>query len=412
MGWPDSVIWWHCYPLGFLGAERSAIDAVEHRLPRLENWLDYVLELGANGLLLAPVFASRTHGYDTVDHFRIDPRLGDEEDFAKLVQAARGRGIRVLLDGVFNHLSQDHELVRAAVQGGRGSEAGAWIRWVEDYPRGFEGNLDLVELNLEHPPVQDYVVDVMTHWLHKGVDGWRLDAAYAAGPDAWRPIVDRVRAAYPECWILAEVIHGDYVGFVARSGVDSVTEYELWKAVWSSLNDTNLHELAWTLSRHAEFSAAFRPLTFVGNHDTSRIATRLDDPRNLPLATALLMLLPGVPSIYAGDEQGFTGEKTDGPTGDDAVRPPFPEHPSGLAGFGRGTFELHQRLISVRRNHPWLTSADVSVREVTNETVAIDLAGPADRLTLGLNLSDAPVELPGPDGPLRVDAHGWAISGD
>jgi len=255
MGWVDTVIWWHCYPLRFVDAEPEAVEVVEHRLWRLTNWLDYVVGLGANGMLLAPVFASRSHGYDTLDHYRIDPRLGDEADFGELVWKAKERGVRLLLDGVFNHVSAEHEIVARALAGGPASEAGGWIRWVGEYPRGFEGNLDLVELNLANPAVQDYVVGVMNHWLDRGVDGWRLDAAYAAGPDAWRPILERVRQAHPDAWILAEVIHGDYVDFAARSGVDSVTEYELWKSTWSSLNDHNFHELAWTLTRHAQFAS-------------------------------------------------------------------------------------------------------------------------------------------------------------
>ena len=407
--WADSVIWWHCYPLRFVDAEPVAIDHVEHRLGRLANWLDYVVQLGANGMLLAPVFASRTHGYDTLDHFRIDPRLGDEADFDDLVRGAARRGVRLLLDGVFNHVSHEHPIVRRALVEGPGSDAGAWIRWVGEYPRGFEGNLDLVELDLMHPAVQDYVVAVMTHWLDRGADGWRLDAAYAPGADAWAPIIERVRAVHPDCWILAEVIHGDYADFAVRSGVDSITQYELWKAIWSSLNDHNLHELAWTLSRHAEFTRAFRPLVFVGNHDTTRIATKLADQRHLALASALLLLLPGVPAIYAGDEQGFTGEKTDGPAGDDAVRPPFPADPSGLAPFGGATLGLHRHLIHLRRSHPWLASATLSVREVSNQIIAIDLIGDAGRLTLALNLTDAPVELAGVHGTVRVDPHGWAL---
>ncbi|MCA0294753.1 MAG: DUF3459 domain-containing protein [Actinobacteria bacterium] len=410
MGWADSVIWWHCYPLRFVDAERTAVDTVEHRLWRVANWLDYLVELGANGLLMAPVFASTSHGYDTLDHYRIDPRLGDDADFDDLVALAKERGVRLLLDGVFNHVSQNHEIVRKALAGGPGSADGAWIRWVGEYPRGFEGNLDLVELDLANPAVQDYVVGVMTHWLDRGADGWRLDAAYAAGPDAWRPIVDRVKAAHPDCWLLAEVIHGEYADFVARSGVDSVTQYELWKATWSSLNDHNFHELAWTLTRHAEFAQTYRPATFIGNHDTTRIATKLADERSLPLATALLLLLPGVPTVYAGDEQGFTGEKTDGPTGDDAVRPPFPEEPSALAGFGRPVFALHQRLIHLRRTHPWLVSAALTVNTTTDDTIAIDLVGNGGRLTLALNASDQPAELAGVNGPVHVDPHGWALA--
>jgi glycosidase len=409
LGWVDEVIWWHVYPLGFVGAERERVDEVQHRLGRITQWLDYLVTLGANGLLLAPVFRSVSHGYDTLDHYRIDPRLGDDGDVEELLRAAARGGVRVLFDGVFNHVSRDHEIVRRALAAGPGSPDGAWIRWAGEHPYGFEGNLDLIELDLAHPGVQDYVVGVMDHWLTRGIDGWRLDAAYAAGPDAWRPILERVRGRHPGAWFLAEVIHGDYGDFVTRSGVDSVTQYELWKAVWSSLNDPNLHELAWALKRHAEMLETFVPQVFVGNHDVTRIATRLDDPRHLPAAFALLLLLPGVPSIYAGDEQGFTGEKTDGPGGDDAVRPAFPADPHDLAPNGERTFHEHQHLVHLRRTHPWLTTARPMVAQVTNDTIAIRLTGPDRTATLALNLSDAPLDVTTDDGNLQVAAHHWAF---
>ncbi|OLT20968.1 alpha-amylase [Ornithinimicrobium sp. CNJ-824] len=415
--WVDTVVWWHLYPLGFVGAERTAAEhagqggAVVHRLPRVTGWLDYLLQLGANGLLLGPVLASTSHGYDTLDHYRVDPRLGDEGDLRELLAQARDKGIRVAFDGVFNHVSEDHEIVRRALAADATPADRAWLRWVGEYPRGFEGNLDLVELDLTHPPVQDYVVDVMGHWLGAGVDAWRLDAAFAPGADAWRPILDRVRQRHPDAWILGEVIQGDYVDFVHRSGVHSVTQYELWKAVWSSLNDVNLHELAWALTRHADFCAAFRPQTFVGNHDVTRIASKLTDVRHVGTAAALALLLPGVPSVYAGDEQGFTGEKLDQPGGDDSVRPPFPESPDELLPHGRALLAEHQRIIHLRRTHPWITRATATARDVADATAAVDLTGPEEdhRLTLGLNLTDDQVTLAGVHGDLPVPAHGWAL---
>lgn len=398
MDWTASVIWWHCYPLRFVDAETEAIEGIAHRLGHLTNWLDYIVGIGANGLLLAPVFASATHGYDTLDHYRVDPRLGDEADLQQLFDSARSRGIRVALDGVFNHVGRDHPIAQQAIADGPGSAAGAWIRWVGEYPRVFEGHEGLVELDLHHAPVQDYVVDVMTHWLDRGIDAWRLDAAYAAGPDAWRPIVDRVKAAHPSCWIVAEVIHGDYADFVARSGVDSVTQYELWKAIWSSLNDRNFHELAWSLQRQSDL--AFRPLTFLGNHDVTRIATQLNDPRNLGLAVALLFLLPGIPSIYAGDEQGFTGSKTGGSRGDDAVRPPFPASPEGLSTLGEPVLNTYRHAIHLRRSNPWLVDADVSVLSVTNDTVRLELRGQHEVRQLLLNVGD---------GQWETGPHSWAL---
>ena len=410
MDWVSSVIWWHCYPLRFVGAETWADELadghVEHRLGRIAGWLDYLLDLGANGLMLAPIFASTSHGYDTLDYFRVDPRLGDLDDVDELVGHCRERGIRVCLDGVFNHVSQDHEIVRRALAEGPDSEPGRWVTWDNGYTIGFEGNLDLVELNFAHPPVVDYVVDVMCFWLDRGVDGWRLDAAFAPGGAAWRPIIDRVRAAHPDAWIVAELIKGGYPEFVAESGVDSVTQYELWKAIWSSLNEQNLHELEWTLKRHAEFSASFRSQTFLGNHDQTRIATLLKDLRNLPLAVAILMVVPGVPTIYAGDEQAFTGAKLDQPRGDDPVRPPFPETPAELLPFGAETLAVYQDLVRVRREHPWLVDAGLSTSDVSDTTMTIHVSSrEGEQLSLALNAGDERADV----GGVAVEPHSYVI---
>ena len=401
MDWTANVIWWHVYPLGFVGAERTASREVQHRLPQLSNWLDYVIRLGANGLLLAPVFASASHGYDTLDHYRIDPRLGDDADFDALLAACHSRGIQVCLDGVFNHLAADHPIVQRAVAAGPDSDDGRWIRWVDGYPRNFEGHNRLVELDLAQPVVADYIADVMTHWLRRGVDAWRLDAAYTQGASVWTPILARVKAEFGDSWVFAEVIHGDYAEFVRTSGVDSVTQYELWHAIWDSLNDGNFFSLDWTLKRHREFCEEFRPQTFIGNHDVTRIASKLTDPRHVELAAALLMLLPGIPSIYAGDEQGFTGEKEEHHYGDDAVRPPFPGEPSELLPFGEATHATYVELIGLRRRHPWLVDADLTTSEVTNTSIAIHLAKDEHRLTLRVNIGEQPVA--------GVEPHGWSL---
>lgn len=421
MNWRDSVIWWHVYPLGFTGAEQRLADAAEHPVHRLEqvrHWLDYATSLGANGLLLGPVFRSASHGYDTLDHFQVDPRLGDVDDLTRLIGDCVSHGTRIVLDGVFNHVCRDHAIVTQALADGPDSPAGRWIRWVDGHPRAFEGHERLIELNVEHPEVIDYLVTVATHWLDLGIDGWRLDAAYAAGPDAWRPIIDAVRAHRPDTWFVGEVIHGDYADFVTRSGVDTLTQYELWKGIWSSIQDTNFFELAHALNRHQEMLQTFVPYTFLGNHDTTRIASQISDERHLPHAYALLALLPGIPAIYSGDEHGFTGEKFEGEHGDDAVRPAFPASPDQLLPFGAATFELHQRLLGLRRRHPWLTRASVSTRDLHNASVVVELRSPdgPERLDLALNLADAPLPLPagevltGSDTSSgSVPPHGWTV---
>ena len=220
-----------------------------------------MVALGASGLLLGPVFASTTHGYDTVDHLRIDPRLGDDSDFDDLVAEAHGRGVKVLLDGVFNHVGRDSAIARRSVDAIEGrSDDEVWLlRDADGAFVGFEGHGALVTLDHARPSVVDYVVRVMNHWLDRGADGWRLDAAYAVPTTFWAQVLPRVRAEHPDAWFVAEVIHGDYPAFVQESAVDSVTQYELWKAIWSSLYDRNLWELAWSLTGTTSCSSRSRP---------------------------------------------------------------------------------------------------------------------------------------------------------
>jgi glycosidase len=130
--WAEHAIWWHVYPLGFAGAEKTALapgEPVRHRLGQLAAWLDYAVDLGCSGLLLGPVFAAETHGYDTVDHFEIDPRLGGQEDFDHLVAEAARRGLRIVLDGVFNHVGRSFPAFRTALADGPGSPAARWFRY-------------------------------------------------------------------------------------------------------------------------------------------------------------------------------------------------------------------------------------------------------------------------------------------
>ncbi len=414
--WADHAIWWHVYPLGFVGAEDAAIPTGfrTSRLGRLENWLDYVIELGCSGLLLGPVFESETHGYDTVDHFRIDPRLGDYEDFDSLVAAAKQRGLRVLLDGVFNHVARSFA---------------APPEWFRHRPDGsiatFEGHEHLVVLNHDEPAVREYVVEVMCHWLDRGVDGWRLDAAYAVDPEFWRGVLAEVRERFPEAWFVGELIHGDYAGYAATSTLDSVTQYELWKAIWSSLNDRNFFELAYALERHQQFVDPLVPQTFVGNHDVTRIASKLDDSRHLGHAVAVLFAVAGVPSIYSGDEQAMQGIKEERVGGDDAIRPEFPDKPGELAAPDWTTYRLHQRLIGVRRRNAWLTRSRTKVAHLTNQALALRSSDAGGQLLLLLNIADEayrfPVEVAGlvvaaqsdpghlPEDPLLLPPHSWLI---
>lgn len=397
VAWVRHAVLWHVYPLGFLGAPAEAQPQAEPapRLRGLVGWLDYLVELGANGLLLGPVFESESHGYDTTNYLEIDSRLGTEADLDHLVDQAHHRGIRVVLDGVFNHVGRSFAPYADAVAQGKQSPYYEWFRWDRDgHPAVFEGHQHLVALNHENPAVADYVTGVMQHWVERGIDGWRLDAAYAVPHTFWAEVCGRLRANHPDVWLLGEVIHGDYAAFAHESGVDSVTQYELWKAIWSALNDRNLFELSHALQRHDELLDDLVPQTFVGNHDVTRIASRLEEPRHLPHALAVLFTLAGVPSIYAGDERGLTGTKEERAGGDDAIRQPFPSSPHELDPAGDDMLRLHQTLIAMRRRHPWLHRAHITVEHLSNTEILYRCrAGTSEQLLVALNLADQPVTL-------------------
>jgi cyclomaltodextrinase / maltogenic alpha-amylase / neopullulanase len=421
--WTEHVVWWHVYPLGFVGADTTGADrAPAPRLRALVPWLDHLLELGANGLALGPVFASSTHGYDTIDWFAVDPRLGDEDDLRFLIEEAHARGIRVMLDGVFNHVGREFPALLAAQADPRSPEAALFRRDETGAIANFEGHDGLVALDHANPAVADLVAGVMQHWLERGADAWRLDAAYAVPSAFWAAVLPRVRAAHPDVYVLGEVLHGDYVAAVTDGTLDSVTQYELWQGIWHGVQDVNLHELAWALTRHNTFLDAFVPYTFVGNHDVTRIASQIDDERHHAHAVALLLTLGGTPSIYYGDEYGFRAIKEERVGGDDAIRPAFPAEPSGLADAGPDVLALHQRLIGLRRRHPWLHRAHSETLAVTDDTLLLAVSDGESGLLVALNIGDGALDVPdaGPildgmfagfDGDvLRVGPHGWAIA--
>ena len=421
----EHSIWWHVYPLGATGApirpETPADRSPAPRLGRLVEWLDYLVDLGANGLALGPVFESSTHGYDTTDHFRIDPRLGDDAVFDRLAEACRDRGVALMLDGVLNHVGTAHPLFRTARAGGPEQRERRLFRFDEadgsSGPPGvpgsrpgyavFEGHEGLAVLNHDSDEVAELAVSVLSHWLGRGASAWRLDAAYAVPPAFWARVLPRVRSEFPDAWFVGEVIHGDYAGIIERSSMDSLTQYELWKAIWSSLLDENFFELDWCLNRHNGFLDVFTPLTFVGNHDVTRIASRIGDAK-AALAVTVLLTVGGVPAIYYGDEQAFRGVKTDRPSGDDEVRPALPPGPEALSPLGGWLYRWHQELIGLRRRHPWLVGARTERIALENRLMEYDAVGTGGRrIRVRLRLEPVPrAEVEVPDEPALVMEHG------
>ncbi|GGE81732.1 alpha-amylase family protein [Mycetocola zhadangensis] len=411
--WTEHVIWWHVYPLGFLGADTTGHDRTEvHRLEKLEPWLDYLIALGANGLALGPVFRSSTHGYDTIDYFEIDPRLGTNADLDHLIAAAHSRGIRVILDGVFNHVGREFAPLQTALSNPDAPENALFRYSGNGDLEVFEGHGALVALNHSNPEVAEYVRSVLDFWLDRGIDGWRLDAAYSVPTSFWAGVLPRVRERHPEVYLLGEVLHGDYAGFVRDGGLDSVTQYELWQAIWHSIADSNFFELDWALKRHNGFLESFAPYTFLGNHDVTRIATQIPDARHREHALVLLFTLGGTPAVYYGDERGFEAVKEERFGGDDAIRPAYPDSPAGLPSDGERVHALHQELMSVRRRYSWVHRATSTPLELTNTSYVYEVRAGSERLVVALNLGDDAVVVSGSNTPGLALVAGSADRGD
>lgn len=400
-------VWYHLFPLGFLGAETAnpytgadKLDAV-HRLPELLGWLDYLKDLGVTGVMLGPVFESESHGYDTVDPMRIDRRLGDEADLVTLIEECHRRSLKLGLDAVLHHVGRGHPYFQDVLVNREQSPYSDWFEIDFDSPgydgfayTNFEGHGQLVKLNHANPAVLDWAVRFATYWVERGVDAYRLDAAYALPTDFVAGFAKRVRETHPATFLVGEVIHGEYGRIARRGRMSSVTQYELWKAIWSSLNDGNFFELAHAMQRHTGFCKRMQPWTFLGNHDTTRIATQIADQRLWDHALVLLMTLPGMPAVYAGDEQAARGRKYDREGGDEEVRRPPPQQPAELSGEALDWYQRYQQLIAIRRERPWLAAGEITVHEVQNRVMSYEVGGPDARVLVALSTEDRPVDIP------------------
>ena len=332
--WSTDSVFYHIYPLGFCGApEYNDFGAPVQRLEQLYDWIPHLKELGVNALYLGPVFQSVKHGYDTADYYQVDCRLGDNESFAELCGELHENGIRIVLDGVFNHVGREFWAFKDVREKGQGSPYCGWfhdLNFGGPSPMGdpfwytaWQGHYELVKLNLRNPDVVRHLLDAVGMWMDKfHIDGLRLDAADCVDFDFFRTLKGFVKSRDPEFWLMGEIIHGDYARWANPEMLDTVTNYECWKGLWSSHNDKNYFEIAHSLNRQFGPGGIYRNLSlynFADNHDVDRIASKLTDPAHLENVYTLLYTMPGIPSLYYGSEWALKGARTK--TSDVMLRP-------------------------------------------------------------------------------------------
>ena len=218
--WAENAVFYQMYPLGLCRAPRENDGKVVHRLERIEHWIGHIEALGANAVYLSPVFESDSHGYDTRDHRAVDCRLGTNEDLRRLVDRLHARGVRVVLDAVFNHVGRGFWAFRDVQEKKWDSAYKDWFyvnfdgdsAWHDGFwYEGWEGHYELVKLNLRNPAVADYLIDTVRFWIDAfDVDGLRLDVAYCLEPDFLRRLRQFADSCGRDFFLLGETLHGDY----------------------------------------------------------------------------------------------------------------------------------------------------------------------------------------------------------
>lgn len=403
MKWYENAVFYHIYPIGYFGCPRQNDQTSEptHKILKLIDDIPHIKELGCSAIYFGPVFESVAHGYDTIDYKTIDRRLGTNEDFKKVCDALHENDIKVVIDGVFNHVGRDFTEFRDVREHKLGSAKKDWFHVREGnscyndgfYYEGWEGHYELVKLNLFNPDVKQYIKDVITGWKEEfGIDGLRLDVAYCLDQNFLRELRGHCKWLSEDFFLLGETLHGDYNMWMNDQMLDSVTNYECYKGLFSSFNDMNMFEIAHSINRQfgSENWCLYRGkhlYTFVDNHDVTRVATILKTKEHLPLIYTLMFMMPGIPSVYYGSEFGIEGDKRGG--GDDALRPEFDFEKMKSEGH-RDLTEHIRALAEIQKNCPAAAEGDYKQVQLTNRQYAFSRSADGETLLTVINADGAP----------------------
>lgn len=395
--WAYEGIFYQIYPIGFCGAPTANDGKTVSRILKLKDWSSYLESLGISSILLNPIFESDNHGYDTRDYKKIDCRLGTNEDFAEVCKDLHAHNVKIVLDGVFNHVGRGFWAFKDVQEKKWDSPYKDWFCinfdgnscyndgfWYE----GWEGHFELVKLNLANSAVVDYLLECVKGWIDEfDIDGLRLDVAYCLDRNFMKRLRSFCQELKPDFALIGEVLFGDYNQIVNDEMLHSCTNYECYKGIYSSFNSMNIFEIAHSLNRQygPEQWCIYRGkhlMSFVDNHDVTRIASILTNKNHLPLTYGLLLGMPGVPCIYYGSEWGEEGVKA--PNNDYALRPCFEEpKPNELT-------EEIKKMIHVRTGSNALCHGSYRNVVLTNHQLIFERRTDDERMLVAINASDAP----------------------
>lgn len=395
--WAYEGIFYQIYPIGFCGAPTANDGKTVSRILKLKDWSSYLESLGISSILLNPIFESDNHGYDTRDYKKIDCRLGANEDFAEVCKDLHAHNVKIVLDGVFNHVGRGFWAFKDVQEKKWDSPYKDWFCinfdgnscyndgfWYE----GWEGHFELVKLNLANSAVVDYLLECVKGWIDEfDIDGLRLDVAYCLDRNFMKRLRSFCQELKPDFALIGEVLFGDYNQIVNDEMLHSCTNYECYKGIYSSFNSMNMFEIAHSLNRQygPEQWCIYRGkhlMSFVDNHDVTRIASILTNKNHLPLTYGLLLGMPGVPCIYYGSEWGEEGVKA--PNNDYALRPCFEEpKPNELT-------EEIKKMIHVRTGSNALCHGSYRNVVLTNHQLIFERRTDDERMLVAINASDAP----------------------
>lgn len=394
--WAYESVFYQIYPLGFCGAPFENDGVQTHKIKKVEEWIPHMKKLGINAIYFSPVFESDTHGYNTRDYKKIDVRIGTNQDFKEVCQRLHENGIRVVLDGVFNHVGRGFYQFQDVLKNREHSPYLNWFHinlggnsnyndglWYE----GWEGNYDLVKLNLQNGEVVHHILDAVQYWIDEfDIDGLRLDVAYCLDENFVRTLRSFTTEKKPDFFLLGEMLHGDYNRLMNDSMLHSVTNYECYKGLYSSFNSMNMFEINHSLLRQfgPENWTLYKGkhlLSFADNHDVTRVASILSNEKHLPLIYAMCFGMPGIPCVYYGSEWGTRADKSQG---DPALRPCF-EQPEW-----NELSEFISKLAEAKKNSEALNYGSFRSVLLTNRQCIFERASGHERVMVAINADGAP----------------------